>query len=266
MREKAAGREEGPPIFICVPPVSGSGLLSIVFAVGPHVNGVEMASENQIVAPGPRSGTVKTESGEVLTPPSDWAFLPAGDGPLTRNVKQRGKWWQVQVKKGRRTISKGIWTGEANIRAAQEELEARRATPEYARRKEADKKRRDRKHNEYVEEFYRETLKYLDFHPGFNHLAEKFARAVTDHATPVGSGTVARTERVPLGERVRAAVIAWMRHQTTAYDHMRIARVKGRRREVRRELAQQSNELLRKYRTGQADLSGCPLYRALNKK
>jgi len=49
--------------------------------------------------------------------------------------------------------------------------------------------------------------------------------AVSQHATPVGSGTVARTERIPIQQRAESAVIAWMRHQTTAYDNMKIARV-----------------------------------------
>jgi hypothetical protein len=35
-----------------------------------------------------------------------------------------------------------------------------------------------------------------------------------------------------------------MRHQTTSYDHMQIARVRGRRREVRRELAELSRAVL----------------------
>src|SRR6185369_10657962 len=60
----------------------------------------------------------------------------------------------------------------------------------------------------------------------------------------VGSGTVARTERIPIEERARAAVIAWMRHQTTSYDDMKIERVKGRRREVRRELAEISRAVI----------------------
>ncbi len=80
---------------------------------------------------------------------------------------------------------------------------------------------------------------FLAFHPRYDHLAIKLADAVTAHATPVGSGTVPRTERIPVEQRAEAAVIAWMRHQTTAYDNMSIARVRGKRREVRRMLAQQ---------------------------
>jgi hypothetical protein len=87
---------------------------------------------------------------------------------------------------------------------------------------------------------------------------------VSDHATPVGSGTVARTKRIPVEQRAEAAVIAWMRHQTTAYDHMSIARVKGKRREVRRMLAEQSRRLLGSYRAGRpVNPATCPLQRAV---
>jgi hypothetical protein len=94
-------------------------------------------------------------------------------------------------------------------------------------------------------------------------LAERLAEAVTIHATPVGSGTVARTQRIPVGERAAAAVIAWLRHQTTAYDSLVIPRVKGQRREVRRQLAEHSRRLLDRYRRGEVAAPACPLRRAL---
>ena len=87
---------------------------------------------------------------------------------------------------------------------------------------------------------------------------------MTKHATPVGSGTVARTERIPVEERAEAAVIAWMRHQTTAYDDMSIARIKGERRRVRRMLAERSKSLLDAYRRSAAAPAACPLRRALS--
>ncbi|WP_136808861.1 DUF2293 domain-containing protein [Desulfosediminicola flagellatus] len=222
-----------------------------------------MPDKNRIVSPGFKIGTVISEKREVLTPPADWAFLAAGDGPLTRNVKKLGVCWQVQVQKGRRTMSKGIWTKEEYILSAKAELEAKRATPEFERKKAADKQRRDRKHSQYVEEFYQQTLRFLNFHTDHRKVAEQLARSVTEHATPVGSGTVARTERIPVEERAQAAVIAWMRHNTTAYDQMHIARIKGRRREVRRMLADRSKELLRRYRQGLPIETECPLYKAL---
>ena len=76
---------------------------------------------------------------------------------------------------------------------------------------------------------------------------------------------MARTGRIPLEARAEAAVIAWMRHRTTAYDRMAIPRVRGKRREVRRLLAQQSKVLLDAYRTGrEVDASACPLQGALS--
>jgi len=91
----------------------------------------------------------------------------------------------------------------------------------------------------------------------------RLAHAVSDHATPVGSGTVARTKGIPVEQRAEAAVIAWMRHQTTGYDGMVIPRVKGKRREVRRLLARRSQQLLERYRRGDAANDRCPLAAAL---
>ena len=90
-------------------------------------------------------------------------------------------------------------------------------------------------------------------------------QAIATHATPVGSGTVARTKRISVERRAEAAVIAWMRHQTTAYDNMHIPRVKGKRREVRRMLAERSRKLLDRYRSGEALSGDCPLTTALHK-
>jgi hypothetical protein len=57
-----------------------------------------------------------------------------------------------------------------------------------------------------------------------------------------------------------------MRHRTTAYDHMVIPRIKGKRREVRRMLAERSRALLDAYRAGRAvDPAACPLQRALSR-
>jgi hypothetical protein len=74
---------------------------------------------------------------------------------------------------------------------------------------------------------------------------------------------VARTKRIPVAQRAEAAVIAWMRHQTTAYESMKIERVKGKRREVRRMLAERSREVLERYRRGEPAADACPLRQAL---
>jgi hypothetical protein len=143
------------------------------------------------------------------------------------------------------------------------ELEGERSTEAYTKRRAADAKRRDETQAEYVEDFLGAVKVFLAFHPLHADLGDKLARAVTDHTTPVGSGTVARTKRISVEQRAEAAVIAWMRHQTTAYDSLRIPKVKGKRREIRRMLAQRSRELLNRYRSGEAGDGDCPLRVAL---
>lgn len=218
---------------------------------------------NSTFTPGPTSNTVRSAAGKVLTAPEDWALLPPGDAGLTRRVKAAGPHWVVQEKKGRKIFSRGVWASSATIDRIRAELEAERSTEGYAKRKEADARRRDKAQAEYVEDFYEAVVAFLAFHPNHADMAGKLARAVADHATPVGSGTVARTKRIPVERRAEAAVIAWMRHQTTAYDSMKIARIKGRRREVRRMLAQRSQELLGRYRRGELVGADCPLRQAL---
>ena len=221
-----------------------------------------MPHQNRIVGPGRTARSVLTDAGEQLVVPEGWELLPPGDGPLTKIVKAKGPTWLVQVKFRKRFISKGIWAKDAHIMAAKEELELKRSAPDYAKKRGQQLARREKKNQEYEQDFYTEVLTFLDFHPRYSTLAAQLAGAVTELATPVGSGTVARTERIPLEDRARSAVIAWMRHQTTGYDNMAIARVTGRRRQVRMELACQSIGLLQLYRDGQDIPASCPLQRA----
>lgn len=214
-------------------------------------------------SPGPTANTVRTSDGSILTAPEGWILLPPGDAALTRRVKEAGEHWVVAEKKGRKVFSRGVWASAATIERIRAELDAERSTESFAKRKEADARRREKAQAEYVEDFLGAVVTFLGFHEKYADLAERMARAITAHATPVGSGTVARTKRIPLERRAEAAVIAWMRHQTTGYDGMVIPRVKGKRREVRRMLARRSHELLERYRRGEPVGEDCPLKRAL---
>ncbi|SIO29323.1 Uncharacterized conserved protein [Singulisphaera sp. GP187] len=213
--------------------------------------------------PGPTPHSVRAGDGRILTIPEGWELLPPGDAGLTRRVKLAGDHWIVQEKQGRRVFSRGVWASAATIARIRAELDAERSTAQYAKRKESDANRRDRAQAEYVEDFFGAVVSFLAFLPEHADLADRLARAVADHATPVGSGTVARTKRIPVEERAEAAVIAWMRHQTTAYDSMPIPKIKGKRREVRRQLAQRSQELLARYRREQSAPDDCSLKKAL---
>lgn len=217
-----------------------------------------------IVQPGP-NGYLIGENGEYLKPPKDWSFLPAGDAGITRKVTAKGVSWRVQIRKGKRLISKGIWAPEDHIAQAKAEVLATRQTDEYQKKQVYNAQRREQLQTKYEIEFTEAIASHLNFHERYHPIQKRMAQAISDHATPIGSGTVARTKMIPIRERASHAVIAWMRHQTTAYDNLKIARIKGERRAVRRELAQQSITLLSKYRKGLEVSSDCPLYRAIKK-
>jgi hypothetical protein len=200
----------------------------------------------------------------VLAVPADWSLLSPGDAALSRRIKQDGPTWTVIEMKGRKRFSRGIWAPTGRIAALQLELAVERQDPSYQRKLDAGRKRRVVEQEVYAGDFRAAVLSYLNFHPNQRVAAELMARLISDHAVPVGSGTVARTERIPLEQRAEAATIAWMRHQTTGYDNMIIPLLKGRRREVRRMLAQRSIQLLARYRQGLViDPVTCPLAKAL---
>lgn len=210
-----------------------------------------------------REGKHFLHNGKPVQIPEDWVFVPSGDPGLTRRLKALGEYYTVVHRRKNRIESLGLWTKGTWVEAARRRLESERATPQYQHKLEASRKLRETKQNAYVLEFRKAVLKFLDFAPCYSKMASVLADAVTAQTVPVGSGTVARTERIPLSQRAEAAVIAWMRHQTTAYDHMSIARIKGERREVRRHLAEHSRTVLQRYREGLPALPECPLAKAL---
>lgn len=220
--------------------------------------------ESLVLAPTADPRVFVAPDGRRLTPPADWACLPPGDAGLTRRVKAAGPSWAVLERRGRKQFSRGLWAPRAHIDATRVAIEAERATEGYARRRASDRDRRDRAQAAYVVSFEQEVRAFLRFAPRWAALGDAVAARVAAHATPVGSGTVARTQRISVDERAAAAVIAWMRHQTTSYDDMRIERVAGRRREVRRELAQLSRAVLDLHRTDQPHrAASCSLCQAI---
>ncbi len=217
-----------------------------------------------VLAPTPDPRVFLAADGRRLSPPEDWVCVPPGDAMLTRRLKQAGPSWAVVEKKGRKTFSKGLWVPRANLEATRAGIVAERATEGYAKKRQADVARREEAQATYVVTFESEVALFLGFASRWRDLERAVASRVAAHATPVGSGTVARTKRIPVAERAEAAVIAWMRHQTTAYDRLVIPRVKGKRREVRRELAQISRAVLDLHRRDAPHSSlGCPLCAAV---
>jgi hypothetical protein len=223
-----------------------------------------MIFESREVRPGPRPREVLNEYGIVETVPAHWDLLPPGDAALSRRIKQDGPSHTETEPRGRKRFSRGIWAPSDRIAALRNELVVERQDPSHQRQLDAGRLRRAKAEGLYAENFRDAVLAYLDFDPAYEGSATVLAGLIADHAAPVGSGTVARTSRIPIEERAAAATLAWMRHQTTGYDTMSIPREKGRRREVRRMLAQRSSQLLARYRSGSPmDPETCPLHAAL---
>jgi hypothetical protein len=171
---------------------------------------MEVDKNDHHLHPLPGPNNVRAKDGQILTAPRLDSLAA-----LTRRVKAAGDHWVETEKKGRKVFCKGIWAPAATVERIRAELEAQRATEGYAKRKEADVRRRENAQAEYVGDFFRAVVTFLAFHHTDADLAKRNGRAVTDHPTPFGSGTVARTKRIPIEERAEAAVIAWVRHQTS---------------------------------------------------
>jgi hypothetical protein len=122
---------------------------------------------NHTFSPGPTPNTVRSADGEVLTVPDGWVLLPPGDAALTRRVKAAGDHWMVQEKRGRKVFSSGIWAAAATIERICAELEAERSTEGFAKKKEADARRREKAQAEYVGDFHGAVVGFLGL--GIDH-------------------------------------------------------------------------------------------------
>jgi len=208
---------------------------------------------------------LKDKTGKVFLVPTGWENLPAGDASVTRKLKSLGPTWTVQEKKGRKAFSHGVWAAKQQIKQAITLVEAQRADPKYQKKLDQVKVRREAKETVFGEDFQQAIMQFLNFDQKHHLLVEQLSKLVKEHAVPVGSGTVARSSSVTLEDKAALAVMAWMRHQTSAYDSTSVARVKGARRELRRQIARQSERILAKYRSGDdVDFKVCPLFKALN--
>ena len=222
-----------------------------------------MLEEKLEVSPTKNAREVKTKDGQILKVPDDWNLLLPGDAALSRRIKKDGPTWTMVEMKGRKKFSLGIWAPAERLGLLEEGLRKEREDPAYEKKLEAGRRRRAKEQAAYATEFESAVREFLSFSPLYVELEGKMAKVIAEHAVPVGSGTVARTKRISVERRAEAAVIAWMRHETTAYDGMVIPREKGARREVRRMLAKRSRSLLEVYRRGEEPDESCPLWEKL---
>src|SRR5436305_2605058 len=104
---------------------------------------------NNTFTPGPTPNALRSADGRILTAPEGWVLLPPGDAALTRRVKAAGEHWIVQEKKGRKVFSRGVWAPATTVERVRAELEAERSTEGFAKKKEADARRREKAPAEY---------------------------------------------------------------------------------------------------------------------
>ena len=135
-----------------------------------------MPEQTRVVSPGPISGTVRTPDGQTLHAPADWVLVPPGDPALTRRLKAAGPTWTVQEKRGRKIFSRGVWALATTVESLRGQLIAERDTPQYAKRREASVKRRDRDQAEYVQTFGDAVLQFLAFDSRYAALAQQACR------------------------------------------------------------------------------------------
>jgi hypothetical protein len=179
-----------------------------------------MPFESREVRPGPKPRHVLNEYGVVEAVPTHWDLLPPGDAALSRRIKQDGPSLTVIELKGRKRFSRGIWAPADRIATLQAELAVERQDPAYQKKLDAGRRRRAVEQEIYAGDFRGAVEQFLNFAPVYRAQAQQLAGLIAAHATPVGSGTVARTERIPIEQRAAAATTAWLRHQTTGYDRM----------------------------------------------
>lgn len=150
------------------------------------------------VSPSNNPRQVSDSKGSTLAVPDDWALLPPGDAALSRRIKKDGPSWTVIEMKGRKRFSRGIWAPSERIETLRAALEVERADPSYQKKLTASRARRAKEQANYAVEFEASVLTYLNFNEPHQQLAQSMAKAIADHAVPVGSGTVARTQRIPI--------------------------------------------------------------------
>ncbi|MFM8804245.1 MAG: DUF2293 domain-containing protein, partial [Planctomycetia bacterium] len=78
--------------------------------------------------------------------------------------KAAGDHYVVQEKAGRRMFSRGVWAPAATVDRIRAELDAERATDDYAKKQASAARRREKVQQEYVEDFEAAVAEFLRFH------------------------------------------------------------------------------------------------------
>ena len=150
-----------------------------------------------------------------LSLPDGWVFVPSGDAFVTREVKKGPHWVLLKRRKGY-TATLGVFCPETSLAAAERRRVETAASR--ARQRVVGRASRERAEERYRAELENAIINFLAFKPKHEALAREIARGTVAQATPVGSGRVGRTRKLPLSQRAELAARAYIRHRHTDYD------------------------------------------------
>lgn len=208
-------------------------------------------------------GRFTDEENNIVKIPEMWEFLPAGDAGVTRNVTKAGEYIRVKQKRGRRLISKGVWAPKEAIEMAIAKMTTLRSTESYEKSKQYRAHKREKDLISYQEDFKKQIIIQLSFADIYHDIAVVLADKITQFATPIGSGTVARSSTLSLDLKAQKAINGWVRHRLTPYESLKIARVKGARANARKLMYEKGLKVFLPYQKGEEIPSNCPLKREL---
>ncbi|MDC1106865.1 DUF2293 domain-containing protein [Prolixibacteraceae bacterium] len=209
-------------------------------------------------------GKLIDRNGKEVIIPRKWSFFPAGDAGVTRAITKQKNYIRVKELRGRRAISKGIWAPEELIQEAKQRMTKVRSSDIYRKQKLQREMRRDQIQEAFIESLEHAIRDRLSFHNCYKELEESLAKAIVDHSSPIGSGTVSRSSRLSIETKAEKAINGWVRHHLTPYEQLKIARTKGARRLARKMMIDKGNEVLVVYRKGQECPNPCPIHKSLN--
>ena len=147
-----------------------------------------------------------------LSLPVGWVFDPPGDVFVTREVK-KGTYRVLLKRRKGYTATLGVFCPEANLAGAEKRWDE---TAEYrAWQRAIGQSLRERAEERYRAELEEAIIDLLGFRLQHAAMAREIARGAVAQATPVGSGRVGRTRRLPLSQRAEFAARTFICHRHT---------------------------------------------------
>ena len=182
---------------------------------------------------------IKIWPGQSVKIPSKYVAVLPSDPYLTRKIKSLSDTVFLKMRKGRQYSS--VVTMFAPKEAVEEaEKLAEASQEERAKKRKAARAYQAKRENEHQADMV-VTMRRV-----FPKMPAEIAPKIVQHAFEVSSGRVGRTRMLDTKEKIRLAVVAYIRHNRTRYDEL-LANGYGRR-EAREIVAAKIEATLEKWK------------------